>query len=48
MRVEGNKLILEFIPDPLLLAVKTKKWAKTTVEEFEKESESEQNELYSS
>lgn len=48
MKVEGNKLILEFIPDPLLLAVKTRKWAKTTVEEFEKESESEQNELYSS
>ena len=47
MRVEGDKLVLEFIPDPLSLAVKIKKWAKTTVEEFEKESEGEQDELFS-
>ncbi|MGB9778721.1 MAG: AbrB/MazE/SpoVT family DNA-binding domain-containing protein [Candidatus Bathyarchaeales archaeon] len=47
MRIEGDKLVLEFIPDPLSLAVKIKKWAKTTVEEFEKESEGEQNELIS-
>ncbi len=47
MRVEGGKLVLEFIPDPLSLAVKIKKWAKTTVEEFEKESEREQDELFS-
>ncbi len=46
MKVEGNKLILEFIPDPLSLALKVKKWAKTTVKEFEKESEEEQSELY--
>ncbi len=46
MRVEGNKLILEFIPDPLSLALKAKKWAKTTVEDFERESEREQCELY--
>jgi hypothetical protein len=41
MRVEGGKLVLGFIPNPLSLAVKIKKWAKTTVEEFEKESEEE-------
>lgn len=46
MKVEGNKLVLEFIPDPLLLAIRVRKWAKTTVEDFEKESEKEQNELY--
>jgi AbrB family looped-hinge helix DNA binding protein len=44
MRVEGDKLVLEFIPNPLSLAVKIKKWAKTTVEEFEKESEGEHDE----
>ncbi len=48
MRVEGNKLVLEFIPDPLSLAVKIDKWTKTTVKEFERESEEEQNELFSS
>lgn len=47
MKVEGNKLILEFIPDPLSLALKVKKWTKITVKEFEKESEREQNEYYS-
>lgn len=48
MRIEGNKLVLEFIPDPLSLALKVRRWAKTTVEEFERESESEQDELYGS
>ncbi|MBS7612518.1 AbrB/MazE/SpoVT family DNA-binding domain-containing protein [Candidatus Bathyarchaeota archaeon] len=47
MRVEGDKLVLEFIPDPFSLAAKVRKWAKTTVEEFERESEEEQNELFS-
>ena len=46
MRVEGDKLVLEFIPNPFSLTVKIKKWAKTTVEEFEKESEEEQDELF--
>jgi len=46
MRLEGNRLILEFIPDPFSLALRAKKWAKTTVEEFEAESEAEQEELY--
>ena len=48
IRVEGNKLVLEFVPDPLSLALRVKKWAKTTVEEFEAESEAEQGELYGS
>ena len=48
MRIEGNKLVLEFVPDPLSLALRVKRWAKTSVEEFEKESEEEQNELYGS
>ena len=46
MKVEGNKLVLEFVPDPLSLALRVKKWAKTTVEEFEAESEAEQVELH--
>ena len=48
IRVEGDKLVLEFVPDPLSLALRAKKWAKTTVEEFEAESEAEQGELYGS
>jgi len=48
MRINGRRLILEFIPDPLALALKVKKWSKTTVEEFERESEREQDELYGS
>ena len=48
IRVEGNKLVLEFVPDPLLLALRVNKWTKTTVDEFEAESEAEQGELYGS
>jgi len=48
MKVEGDKLVLEFVPDPFSLALRAKKWAKTTVEEFEAESEAEQGELYGS
>jgi len=44
VRIKDNKLIMEVIPDPFILAVKTKIWAKTTVEEFERESEIEQEE----
>ncbi|BES80479.1 AbrB/MazE/SpoVT family DNA-binding domain-containing protein [Pyrodictium abyssi] len=43
IRVEDEKRItLEFIPDPFLLAARQKPWARTSVEEFEKESEEEQ------
>ena len=45
MRVESGKLVLEFLPDPLSLALRVEKWAKTSVEEFEVESEREQTEL---
>jgi len=48
IRVKGNKLVLEFVPDPFSLALRVKKWAKTTVEEFEAESEAEQGELHGS
>jgi hypothetical protein len=44
--VEGDKLVLEFIPDPLSLFMKIGRWAKTAVGEFEKESEEEQNKLF--
>ena len=44
--IKENKIILEIIPDPFTLALKTKKWTKTSVEEFEKESELLQEELY--
>jgi len=46
MKIEDERLILEFISDPLTLALRSGRWAKTTVEEFERESESEQEGLY--
>ena len=46
VRIENNKLILEIVPDPLTLALKIKKWTETTVEDFERESEMMQEELY--
>ena len=36
---EGYKVVLELVPDPLALAIRGKKWARTDVEEFERESE---------
>jgi len=46
MEIEDGRLILEFISDPLTLALRGERWAKTTVEEFERESELEQEGLY--
>ncbi len=46
LRIEDDKIVLEPIKNPFTLALTTKKWAKTTVEEFERESEEMQNELY--
>jgi len=46
VKIYENKLVLEIIPDPLTLAIKTKKWAKITVEDFEKNSEAMQREMY--
>ncbi len=46
LKIRKNRIILEFIPDPFSLALKMRKWAKTTVEEFEYESESDQAKIY--
>ena len=46
MRVEDSKIILERIPDPFELALKGPKFAKITFEEFERESEEMQDELF--
>jgi len=46
LKVENDRIILELVPDPLSLALKTKKWTKISVEEFEEDSEREQHELY--
>lgn len=43
MKADDNELILEFFPDLLSLALKVKIWAKTTIQEFEGESEEDQN-----
>ncbi len=48
VRIKNNKLVLEIIPDPLTLALRIKKWTEMTVEEFEKDSEAMQEELYGS
>lgn len=44
--VEDEKLVVEPVRDPFELALKGTKWGKTTVKEFERESEKEQRELY--
>jgi len=46
LRVEGSRIVVEPIPDPFELALKAPKFAKTTFEEFEKESEELQGELF--
>ena len=43
-RVEGDRLIVEKVKDLWTLALQTRKWCVTTVEEFEKESEETQEE----
>jgi antitoxin component of MazEF toxin-antitoxin module len=45
-KIEGKRLVVEALRDPLELALKTTKWGKTTVKEFEEESVKEQEELY--
>ncbi len=40
--LKDNRIIVQTIPDPLSFAVRGKKFWKTTVEEFEAESEAEQ------
>jgi bifunctional DNA-binding transcriptional regulator/antitoxin component of YhaV-PrlF toxin-antitoxin module len=41
-KVKEGKLVVEPISDPLELALRSKKWAKTSLKIFEKESEREQ------
>ena len=45
-RIEDEKLVVEPVLDPIDLAIKSKKWGKTSVDEFERESETEQGKLY--
>lgn len=42
VRIENGRIVVEKAPDAFLLATKRRKWTSTTVEEFEEESESEQ------
>jgi len=46
IRVENSKIILEPVPNPFDLALKGPKFAKTTFEEFERESEEIQSDLF--
>ncbi len=45
LKVEDSKIVLEPIPNPFDIALKGPKYAKTTFEEFEKESEEMQDEI---
>ena len=46
MWVEGSRIVLEPVPDPFDLALRGLKFARTTFEEFEGESEEMQDELF--
>ncbi len=46
LTVKGKEIILQLIIDPLELALTASKFAETTFEEFEQESEEMQNELF--
>lgn len=46
-RIEGDRLIVEKVRNPWILAIQSLKWAETTVEEFETESEEMQGEFLS-
>jgi antitoxin component of MazEF toxin-antitoxin module len=43
--VEGGKLVVELLSDPIALALNSKKWARTSARELEMLSEREQSEL---
>jgi len=46
MKVKGGKIVIEVVPDPFDLALRGQKFAETTFDEFEKESEEMQSELF--
>lgn len=46
LRVEGSKIVIEPALDPFYFALKGQKFAKITFEEFERESEEMQSELF--
>ncbi|RFA95079.1 AbrB/MazE/SpoVT family DNA-binding domain-containing protein [Pyrobaculum aerophilum] len=46
VKVEGGRVVMEPAVDPFEYALKVKKFAKTTFEAFEKESEEMQNEQW--
>jgi len=46
MTVKDSKIVIEVVPDPFDLALRGPKFAETTFDEFEKESEEMQNELF--
>ncbi|MEM0302451.1 MAG: AbrB/MazE/SpoVT family DNA-binding domain-containing protein [Archaeoglobaceae archaeon] len=46
LRVEKGKLVAEIIESPFALGLKGKKFAETTFEEFERESEKFQEEIF--
>lgn len=45
LRLEGSRIIIEPVQDPFMLALKGPKFARTTFEEFERESEELQDEV---
>ena len=45
MRVKNGKVVMEVIPDPFELALRGPKFARTSFEEFERESEEIQDEI---
>jgi len=46
MTVRGGKIVIEVVPDPFDLALRGSKFAEITFEEFEKDSEEMQDELF--
>ncbi len=46
LKVKGNKIVIEVVPDPFDLALKYPKFAKIRFEEFERESEEMQHEFF--
>ena len=45
LRVNGNKVLMEVVPDPFELALRGPKFARTSFEELERESGEMQDEL---